>query len=408
MNKFIARYTDDKGISKSVVFDSNIFDKEKAIKYLNNGGVKNFFFFFEPYEPVKFGDNAYLFRGDIGFDITTEKLIPYIQAGNEIILDSFGGDLWEGLKIFDAIQAMDNKPTVGVLGSCASAAILPLLAVPIENRWMSANSRFLTHNPWTCACGDDEELKKVANNLEKEKIKLANLQANITGQDVESILQLMKEERFLNFEEAKKYNFVNKSNNKFNKKDDDMNNEEVNEKLSGLETMMNGIKAAISKLVPSPKNIIIQDTNGVELDFPDAETEEQIVVGMTVKVNGEDGQSGDYVMGDGRTFVVVDGVLTEIKEVAGDDEEMEALKKENEELKQQLEDVQNSVKNVEKERDDLKASLNDVSTQVETVKNELNDCKNKFSGEEPKPNTPESESGEGKKVSYNKSKLKNQ
>ena len=400
-NKFISRYEID-GITKSVAFDKSRFNKEEAEQFLNHQGIKNFFFCWEPYEPEQFNENTWLFRGDVGFDITTEKLLPYLRAGNDIILDSFGGDLWEGLKIYDAIKALDIEPSIGILGSCASAATLPLLATP--NSWMSPNSRFLIHNPWCWEAGDHNQFKKASNTLEKETKKLANLYAAATGNEYEDMINLMNEERFMDSEETLKYNFISKINNKFNKKDDDMNNKEVNEKLSGLETMMNSIKSAVNKLSGiTPKNIILQDTNGVELDFPDAETEDQIAVDMTVNVDGEAGVTGNYTMADGKEYVIESGVLTAINEPANN-EEMEALKSENEDLKDEVSNLKNSLTAVEKERNELKASLKDVNTQIENVTNNFNTFKNEFSVEKAKVNTPpaNTKGSDKKKFSYKK------
>ena len=177
MNKFLARYNEN-GIDKSILFDKSKFTEESAAAYLNAHQIKNFFFFFEPYEPTPFGSNSIIFKGDIGFDITTETILPYLNEGKEIILDSFGGDLFEGWKIHDAIKMLGTNPSIGVIGSCASAATMPLLAS--ENSWMSENSRFLIHNPSTWEAGDDEAMRNTANELEKEKLKLANFYAAIS------------------------------------------------------------------------------------------------------------------------------------------------------------------------------------------------------------------------------------
>lgn len=408
MNKFIARY-EENGRTKSIAFDKSQFNEETAKEYLNHNGIKNFFFFFEPYEPTKFGENSYLFRGDVGFDITTEKLLPYLQADNEIILDSFGGDLWEGLKIYDAIKSMDNNPSIGVLGSCASAATLILLST--TNRWMSENSRFLIHNPWTWEAGDDEQFRKTANELEIEKNNIGRLYSKETGNSFEDMIMLMKEERFLSSTEAKEKKFVLSTNNKFtNLNENDMNNEEVEKKLSTLETMMNKIVNLFNKgNNDSPKNIIVQDVNGVEIDFGnEIESEEQIVTGLTgVMIDGQPAE-GEYVLGDGTIYVFTGGELTEIREPETEEEiDVEALQAENASLKEQLSEVQNKLETANTdlstmtiERDEIKNKLEGVETEFNTVKTEFEAIKNKFSDD--KPLTKENkDEGEDKKVKFN-------
>lgn len=395
MEKFIARYVNEKGINKSYLFNKSTFDEISASKFLNDKGIKNFFMFFEPYEPIMLSENNVMFRGDVGFDITAEKLIPHLQQGRDITFDSFGGDLWEGLKIYDLIKMMDVKPKINILGSCASACTLPFLAVPKENRTMSENSRFLIHNPWTFEAGDDEAMRITAASLEKEKENIANIYANETGRSVDEMLTLMKEEKFLNVSEMAAFNFINSNN--INLKDE--MDKESKEKLSGLETIMNSVAKTLAKLVGnSPKNIMVQDVNGIEIDFADVATKEEIADGAVGTVDGQLA-SEDYVMPDGSTYSFEDGVLT-IKPAEAED--VEALKAENAALKEELASVQNSVSKKDKEVSNLTKSLKDMSVQVTEVSKELTNFKNQFSEDSAGVNTPP-ENGEGKtKFTYKK------
>lgn len=384
MDKFIARY-EINGIKRSRIFDKASFDKSKAEAFLASEGINNFFLFWEPYEPVKVGDNAFLFRGDIGFDITTEKLLPYLEAKNEIIFDSFGGDLWEGLKMYDTIKALDFEPVIGVLGSCASSCTLPLMAT--SNRWMSENSRFLVHNVWTCECGDHLQLRKTAAELEAESRNIAEIYARETGGAVEDMVALMAEERFLNAKEVQNFNFINTIKNEFNQKND-MDND-VKEKLSGLEKAMNSIQTLLNK-VPGmgPKNIVVQDVAGVELDFgDDVETVDQIAVGATgVTANGEPAQ-GDYTLQDGTVYTFTAGTLDAIVLPASEDS-LEEVQAENEALTAQVATLTTELANATQLSDSLKASLNSVNGELAGFKSELESLKSTFSGDTPKPNTP--------------------
>jgi ATP-dependent protease ClpP protease subunit len=396
MNIFVARYTDNKGITKSIHFDKAQFDEAKATAYLQSKGIQNFFFFMEPVAPVQFDENTMLFSGEIGYDITFDTLLPYLNSGHNLLVDSFGGSAWEGLKIYDAIKERGLSPRVGVLGSCASAATLILVAVPKAQRWMSENSRFLIHNPWTIEMGDDAQFKRTAAELEATKIQLANIYANETGQNVETMLALMAEERFLTAAETAQYGFINSQIN-----EDDMNNEQVVEKLNVLETMMNKVMAFFK---PSPKNIIIQDTNGAEIDFgPEIETEDQIVVGLPATVNGEQA-NGEYTLSDGRVFVFEAGVLTEIRPVASEEETtVEELTAANEQLAASLADAQNKINALTTERDNALAQFNGVNAQFTALQNEFTSFKSEFKDFKPTPNTPSNgANGDKPKFSFKK------
>ena len=302
---FIARY-DVNGVSRTAFFSRDKYTKADAEKELSDKGVQNFFMFFEPYAPVQFGDNAWLFRGDIGFDITTEVLLPYLQAGNEIVLDSFGGLLWEGWKIYDTIKAMGTNPSIGVLGSCASAATLPLLAT--ENRWATANSRLLIHNPWADVVGDDAVMYTTADFLKGEKMTAANMYATVSNKPVDEILALMKEERFMSATEMLQYNFITEIRGEIKPKIEEMNKEEIKAALDEQEkSLLSKIKAWITP--KAPKNAIFQDVNGIDLDFGEEITSlDQIVVGSTATVDGAPADKA-YVLSNGNTYTFEAGAV---------------------------------------------------------------------------------------------------
>lgn len=387
MDKFVARY-DVNGVTKSVWFNKSSFDEEKARGWLNAHDIKNFFFFFEPYEPTPFGEDGMLFKGEVGFDITTEILLPHIGAGKKIILDSFGGSLFEGWKIHDSIKALGVTPEIGVIGSCASAAVQIFLAS--ENRWLTENSRLLIHNPWAMEAGDDEAMRKMANDLEAEKIRLAKFYSTITGKSAADMLALMKEERFMDADECLQLGFTKQIKNKLitNENEENMTNQEVGEKLNGLERVLNSFAEKFNKFF-SPKNIMLIDVNGVELDFPEAETMEQIAVGMTVTAGGEPA-NGDYTMEDGTIYRCENGSLIEIVAPAGDDsEQVEQLQEQVATLTNQLSEAQTQLQAAITERDGLQNSLAEMGASFEGIKNEFATFKTQFSKGNPSPvNTP--------------------
>jgi len=89
----------------------------------------------------------------------------------------------------------------------------------------------------------------------------------------------------------------------------------------------------------TPKNIMLLDSTGAEIEFPTVEEGQLPVVGDTALVNGQPIEDGEYIMPqlDNAVVVFVGGAITEIKtEEGGEDEEMAKLKEENEALKTQL------------------------------------------------------------------------
>jgi ATP-dependent protease ClpP protease subunit len=400
MDKFIAKYQEN-GITRIVSFDKSKYDKDKATTLLNSKGIQNFMFFFEPIQPRAIGDNGMLFSGVVGFDIAFNQVMEHIEAGKDIILDTPGGNSWEALKIHDGIKGLGLTPSIGVLGLCASAGMQILLSTP--NRWMTPNSKGLIHNPWTFEEGDDEIMRETARNLEREKMTIAEIYAKESGKKIEEILDIMKKERLLNASEMIDLNFVKST--KWNNLESEIeivtNNEEIEmdkedkQKLGTIEKGINSLKA----LLFPPKNIVLQDVNGVELDFgSEIETKEQVQVGSTATANGEPAD-GEYVMVDGTVYVFVSGELTEIKEPEQEvNEEVEALQEEVANLEASNADLQNKLKESQTKVANLESDKLKVSEAFNQVKAEFDEFKNKFSDEKPEINTPEPEkNGEVKK-----------
>lgn len=362
---FVARFEKD-GFTRSLAFRKGEFDEAKAGEHLRNMGVNNFFMFFEPAPPVDIDENTVLFSGDVGFDITLDSVLRPLKEGKAIVFDSFGGDLWEGLKIHDAIKALNADVEVGILGSCMSAATLPLCAA--SKRWTTPNSRLLIHNAWSWVAGDSATLKKEAAALAEENEGAAKIYAELTGATVAEMLELMNEERVMRADEMLRRGFVNEIKNK---KKEEMNSKEFEEKLKAQEESLLGKIQAFFKKNSIPKNAVLQDVAGNEFDFgEEIEDLEQVEVGTTATLDGAPA-SGEYPFPNGKTYVFEAGVVTEIRDTedgGGNDEEVEELKEKVEELKEELVAVNANYRK-----------------QLKAIKAEFNALKNAYNDEPPTP-----------------------
>ena len=395
MKNFIAKYNLN-GVERTVQFDGSRFDKTKAEQLLAANDIKNFFFFFDENEFVDMPDGSVMISGEVGFDITLSRLKPYLDEGRRIIFDSPGGSLWEGLRIYDYIKEFTPDAAIGVLGLCASAITLPLIAAKKENRSASGNSRILIHNPWTFSVGDAETLRLESEALQVEEDNLVAIYARELGKTTEEIKARMKPEKMMTSKEAFDFGIIGEikgtgepakvepviNNENENKNDEKMDKVKAKKSLDVLAKALNDIKSFFS-----PSNLVKQDVNGVELDFgSDVTSEEQIVVGITgVTANGAEAE-GDYVMPDGRTLKFTAGTLNEIVEPAGN-EEVEQLTAENSALKTEIE-------NLKKENVTLAKKSSDTLAKMSDLEKKFNDFKNEFSQEDGKEiNTPPSGAG---------------
>jgi len=240
-----------------------------------------------------------------------------------------------------------------------------------ENRWISKNSRTLIHNPWTFEVGDDEKMKRTGEQLEGEKLRLADLYAAVSGKDQAYILDLMKKEIFLDSGQSLEMNFAKEIKSDFNN-NDNMTNEELNNKI---EEKSEGIFAKIKALFKKQgviKDLVLKTADDQNLDFGEEIQEaSQIEVGSTATVDGKPAE-GEYTMPDGTIYVFAGGKVTEIKppaapEPAPEDEATKALKAENEVLKAQLTEAQNTLKAV---KDELDAFKDEITSDIKGLKPE--------------------------------------
>ena len=134
-----------------------------------------------------------------------------------------------------------------------------------------------------------------------------------------------------------------------------------------LDTKFGSFLDKIKALLKGSRGInalTITTADGTVLDFGDqVETAEEIEVGMTATLEGGGTPEGEYPMPDGRTFVFDNGTLTEIKEAEDD---TEALKKENEELKKQIAELQAENKTIKESVQAFQKELTEFRAQVKS------------------------------------------
>jgi len=316
--------------------------------------------------------------GEVGKKITLQNVIDIVESGEtELMLTTDGGNFYEAIAIRDYLKATNKIKSIGCLGIVASAGTVIMQGV--QDRWATPSSKFLIHNVQGQAHGDAAVFIEVANKLQDATNKLIADYSVISGKDSIFITALMNEERPLDAEEAQSLNLINRISNLENfmsKKED---------QLTWLSAFANKLKSALQIT-----NLIVQSTDGTELDFgADVETLEQVVVGVPCKY---DSPLNEFVLTDGRTIKVEGNVVTEVIEATDTaSEEMAQLKAENETLKAQLEAT------------NLKVSeLTNKNTEFVNLKKEFLDFKNQFSDETiDTTNTPKVEESE-KRFKYSK------
>lgn len=127
-------------------------------------------------------------------DFTSYDLAQAIDGLSDIDtitvgINSYGGEVGQGLAIYNALKRSPAKVTTRCDGFACSAASIVFAAG--DNRIMSDASLLMIHNAWAYAEGDANELRKQADNLEKitePSIKAYMSILNISEQDLRALM----------------------------------------------------------------------------------------------------------------------------------------------------------------------------------------------------------------------------
>lgn len=126
-----------------------------------------------------------------------------LQAGDgpvRVRINSPGGDVFDGLAIFNALAAHKGGVETVVDGLAASMASVIALAGPMT---MQDSSMFMIHNAWTFMAGNRHDLTKQAGVLGKIDGQIAAIYGAKTGLSAEEIAAAMDAETWLTAAEAK-------------------------------------------------------------------------------------------------------------------------------------------------------------------------------------------------------------
>lgn len=121
-------------------------------------------------------------------------------------INSPGGDVFDGIAIYNDLLAYDGKVTVEVVGLAASIA--SIIAMAGDEIVIADNAMFMIHNAWTIAVGNRHDFGETAAVLAKIDDALARTYAARTSTGIRAIKQMMDDETWLTAKEAKDAGFA--------------------------------------------------------------------------------------------------------------------------------------------------------------------------------------------------------
>lgn len=117
-----------------------------------------------------------------GWGVWASEVIPALRAmdgeGKTIVIriNSYGGDVFEGLAIANTIADLKARTVVEVIGVAASIASIIACAADVVRIRKSA--QMMIHRPWTWTYGEAEELRAAADHLDLIETQLVDVYAD--------------------------------------------------------------------------------------------------------------------------------------------------------------------------------------------------------------------------------------
>lgn len=118
----------------------------------------------------------------------------------DVHISSPGGDIFDGLAIYQALKSHKAKVTVKVDGLAASIA--SVIAMAGDTVVIAPKASMMIHDGWTMAVGNAAELRKTADLLDKQSAVIASVYADRSNRDANFWRDQMREETWYTAQEA--------------------------------------------------------------------------------------------------------------------------------------------------------------------------------------------------------------
>lgn len=140
-----------------------------------------------------------------GWGITAKEFISDLKALGDVkdinvSINSPGGSVFDGLAIYNALKASSANVTVKVMGVAASIA--SVIAMAGKKVVMPENSFLMVHNPWSFAMGNANDMRDMADVLDKLGESLVGTYCAKTCKPKAEIQALLDAETYLSAAEA--------------------------------------------------------------------------------------------------------------------------------------------------------------------------------------------------------------
>lgn len=265
--------------------------------------------------------------GVIGEDTTLKDVIRQFKSYEEptsveVKIHSEGGGVEQGEAIYSYLRGLD-LPITTITGKAYSIAAHVFMAGDVRIV-EDVEEAIMIHFAWVDGIsGDADKLEAVVELLRETEDEFAKFYSEAIDIDEDTVRALLSDETYLSGSEAVEMGFATEKKeaikavarfdiNKFS----NLNTFKMSKKENAL------IKALRGYLNPEVKALVLQDSNGEEIDFPNVDAGEKPQVGDTAEVDGAPIADGSYIIPslDNATYTFEGGAVSEIVEEETEEE----------------------------------------------------------------------------------------
>lgn len=138
------------------------------------------------------------------FGITAQQLVDElaeVQADRiEVHLNSPGGDVFDGIAIFNAL--VQSQAGIDVHVDALAASVASVIAMAGDTVTMGRYATMMIHQGWGVTIGDAEDMRSMADLLDKTDANIAQVYADRAGGDVDEWMDRMRAETWFSADEA--------------------------------------------------------------------------------------------------------------------------------------------------------------------------------------------------------------
>ncbi|WP_336798225.1 head maturation protease, ClpP-related [Erwinia aphidicola] len=172
-----------------------------------NGGIK----------AARQDDNSISIFDVIGADywgdgVTASRIAGALRsldgADVTVNINSPGGDMFEGLAIYNLLREYKGKVTVKVLGLAASAA--SIIAMAGDEVQIGRGAFLMIHNCWVYAMGNRHDLAQIAADMEPFDKAMGDIYSARSGLSLEDISAMMDGETYIGGSDAVEKGFADR------------------------------------------------------------------------------------------------------------------------------------------------------------------------------------------------------